>query len=225
MDSETQDVDTVKIQAENRKLKKEMRELVIQKNTMEDRLYRAANKVLNTKKRRIKQLEAELETLKKNGNAGDAGHHCKNCRCGVVDNVDEDEERDEPVMKKTRKTKQMPGLISDDDSDNTEDPGSRYGSDTDIDEEPASVTSSRNTSPVKPNTGAVASREPTLEKVNVPEPVRSPLTNNDDEESEDSQSILNPDVQISKPPSTNPELQGSQKSDYDMEDMMEEFCS
>ncbi|CAL8111814.1 unnamed protein product [Orchesella dallaii] len=232
MDSETQYVDTEKLQQENQKLRKEMRDLVIQKNTMEDRLYRAINKLLNTKKRRIKKLEGELEKLKKGEGSSDADNHCKTCRCAEA--ADEDEQSDnEPAVKKTRRSKGAPILISDDDdeadSDNTHDPGSGYGSETDIDEEPASKSASTSSSPNKQKTVIVAvasnESEPKPENSASLDAAEALLSKTDDHDKEDSQSILSPEVQVPKPSLPNPESQGSQKSDYDMEELMDEFCS
>jgi hypothetical protein len=52
------------LQTENDKLKKQIKRLTIEKNKLEDQLYRAFWKCLNTKKRKIAELEKELSKVK-----------------------------------------------------------------------------------------------------------------------------------------------------------------
>jgi len=68
------------------KLQNILRELTIEKNKKEDRMYRAFTKLLNTKKKRVKQLEKELACARKT--------ECASNRTRAFSNVDDDEMND-----------------------------------------------------------------------------------------------------------------------------------
>lgn len=133
MDSEGKDIEV--LQVENQKLKKHIRDLVIQKNRMEDSLYRAFHRLHNAKKRKISQLEKELVACKRRkGDAEDGDvsttSHCDTCRCGVDQSSEEMMGRSHNNRKKLSARR-----ISDsDDEADPQGPGSGYGSETDVDD-------------------------------------------------------------------------------------------
>lgn len=117
--------DVAQLKAENERRLRTIKQLTIEKNMMEYRLHRAYHKLLQTKKRKLKRVERQLRKLR--GEIGaddeDSPPHCESCTCG-----------------KSGRSQRRPVAVEErgggGESDDTMDPGSCYGSDTDIDDEP-----------------------------------------------------------------------------------------
>lgn len=149
--------DLVKLKADNTRLLKTLREFTIEKNLMEAKLYRAFHRLLQTKKRKITELRRQIKRLKGDEDADSSssdepgsGYHCRTCSCHSrtkAQNLRTAADADS----NNKSNGAIAASVVDDDSDTA------FENSTDLDDEPASKTSSKATSPVKPRPNVLQS--------------------------------------------------------------------